>query len=1053
MPDRPRTGRYAAFACPGRLSCVLTLLLIASAAVAESTLWTLAPQKSVAKQASPVAGLPTAARTPVRIDAAALVAGRTLALPLPDGRQVEVIPGPAADHPNGDISLRLTPAAKNAGGIDGLLTRGPDGLFGRLRIDGRLWLLHTDAGGSWLIDAAYPTVEVDAFGHDALLPIDLGRTQDTDRPRSAPGVAKSDSASVIDVMFVYPASMQERYPGDLLETRLNHLVAIANQALADSAIPAVVRLVLQRPVGPLPTEDNREMIGRMADALAGDFVPGLDNLASVRDQFEADLVVLTWPHDIETRGSCGIAFFPFPADDPDPNFGVQITNDGVSNWSICSDAVFTHELGHNLNARHQQNASDDPDNANYAFVQLDRFHTVMGSFGTGDVNRFLRLDRFSNPDTVCGNGPCGSTQAGEAADNAGEMRRQLARIAAYRGGSPATATAPAPSDPDSDGDGAPDSVDPWPFDPEDGQAPAPPPPAAFSARTIRTPSTTDDYELLVVDSARDAVLAWNLDGSYRGEAARPVAVDSLPVLTEFSDLAVDDSGLLWLLASADVRRYDRATGALVDVFLDSARPEPFELRSAFPRALGFDPTGGVVVLGDDAVERFDESGDRRASIVEGDSQNPADWNTRVELPLRAFAFGPDGDFYLAEGSAGRILVFDGTTGERKPTLAFGGQLRDPRDLAFGPDGRLYVADDVRVVRYSPEAPGLPETFIPAGRGGLASARALAFGPDGMLYVVDRARGAVLRFDAATGDYVDEAVPVGAMESPETLAITTKVNAVRPGHSGHWFDPARSGEGWLVEVLPDGRAAVLWFTYPAAGESDEQMWLTGAGTVEDDAIVIPDMLRVRGPRFGSGFDPADVVLSRWGTLTLRFDDCRAGTATWSAGPGYGSGSRAMTRLAGIAGLPCEQAPLEVAPERPGVSGQWFDPVQDGQGWLLQEVRPNELFMAWFTYDDAGRPAWIVGSGALDGATARFEELLLTRGTRFGEDFDASVVQRIPWGTATIDFAGCGASSIRWTTDRTGFVSGSLAPVRLTRVDTLACTIGTAPATMDPVSGAR
>jgi hypothetical protein len=214
-----------------------------------------------------------------------------------------------------------------------------------------------------------------------------------------------------------------------------------------------------------------------------------------------------------------------------------------------------------------------------------------------------------------------------------------------------------------------------------------------------------------------------------------------------------------------------------------------------------------------------------------------------------------------------------------------------------------------------------------------------------------------------------------------------------------------------------------------------------------------MLRVRGPRFGPDFDPADVELEAWGSLSLRFDDCRSGLAQWTAAAPFGSGERALTRLAGIAGLPCEEAPRTPVAERPGISGQWYDPAQDGQGWLLQEVRPNELFMAWFTYDDQGDPAWIVGSGTLDGARARFDELLLTRGTRFGDDFDASVVQRIPWGTATIDFTDCGAADLRWTTDRPGFVDGRLAPVRLTRIDALGCAFDASTEAPQPVSGAR
>jgi hypothetical protein len=40
----------------------------------------------------------------------------------------------------------------------------------------------------------------------------------------------------------------------------------------------------------------------------------------------------------------------------------------------------------------------------------------------------------------------------------------------------------------------------------------------------------------------------------------------------------------------------------------------------------------------------------------------------------------------------------------------------------------------------------------------------------------------------------------------------------PAVSGSWYDPARSGEGLIVQFLPNGKALVIWFTYPAAGEA-------------------------------------------------------------------------------------------------------------------------------------------------------------------------------------------------------------------------------------------
>lgn len=1045
---RTTDKRYQRPARTHGLLGLIALACLGCSAGQAAELWTLDDRTKA--DAGPVAELPRNARMPVRTIPQAWKNAAGFELPLPNGRVAAVRTAGQVDHANGDVSLRLASTAKSPVAASGLITTGRRGMFGRLRIDGRLWLLHSDAWGAWLIDAQTPSLELDAFGADVLTPDELpDLPQEAGFDRKLPNApAKSAPATLIDVMFIYPDSMLERYPDGLLETRINHLVAIANQTLADSGVPALVRVVLRRPVGPLPTENNSEMLGLLSDALAGEFVPGLANLASLRTQFGADLVVLTWPHDIETRGSCGIAFFPRPADAPDPRYGTHITNDGVSNWSICSDAVFTHELGHNLNARHQQFEPDDPQRSNYAYVQLGRFNTVMGSFGTGDPNRFLRLDRFSSPDTLCAGAPCGSIEPGDEADNAAELRRRVAQIAAYAGGAPQTAMAPAPLDADSDGDGLPDSVDPYPLDPFDGQAPAPPPPPEFLARALRTPSGTDDYELLVVDSARNAVLAWNMDGTYRGDAAFAEAVDELPVLTEFSDLAVDGTGLAWLLASADVRRYDRATGRLVDVFLDSERPQPSELLSAFPRALGFDPEGGLVVLGDNAIERFDAQGQRRADPEPGDPSDPQNWNAVIDLPMRAFAFGPEGRFYLAEADQGRILVFDTETGERQPNLAFAGQLRQPRDMAFGADGRLYVADDTRVIRFGVEAAGRPEVFIPPGAGGMESARALAFGPANDLYVADRARGVVLRFNATSGAFIDETVPAGALEAPQAIAIAPKLRALRPGHSGHWRNEDRSGEGWLVETLPDGRATVLWFTYPSDGESEEQLWLTGVGTIEDDRIVVDEMLRTRGGRFGPDFDPATVELLPWGSLTLSFDDCRSGRAEWNAlDDAYGSAVLSLRRVARIEGLPCEQTARVSTPERPGLSGQWRDPAQRGQGWALQEVRPGEVFVAWFTYDESGTQAWIVGSGSLaetpEGIEARFDDLLITRGTRFGETFDPAAVERVPWGSATWTFTSCSESVIEWSSSFPGFGSGQLEPTRLTRLDRIDCSIRTGP----------
>ena len=50
-------------------------------------------------------------------------------------------------------------------------------------------------------------------------------------------------------------------------------------------------------------------------------------------------------------------------------------------------------------------------------------------------------------------------------------------------------------------------------------------------------------------------------------------------------------------------------------------------------------------------------------------------------------------------------------------------------------------------------------------------------------------------------------------------------------SGSWYDPARNGEGFHIEILPDGQALAIWFTYPGDTDNNEtrQAWILGIGT--------------------------------------------------------------------------------------------------------------------------------------------------------------------------------------------------------------------------------
>lgn len=116
-------------------------------------------------------------------------------------------------------------------------------------------------------------------------------------------------------------------------------------------------------------------------------------------------------------------------------------------------------------------------------------------------------------------------------------------------------------------------------------------------------------------------------------------------------------------------------------------------------------------------------------------------------------------------------------------------------------------------------------------------------------------------------------------------------------SGSWYDPDRSGEGLMVEIFPrDGEIMGVATFYTYAPDGSGQVWIQGLGTVVDDTLVIDDMAITSGASFGTAFDPEDVQVAPWGTMSVKFDSCTSGEYQYaSTDPAYGSGMHTLTRL--------------------------------------------------------------------------------------------------------------------------------------------------------------
>ncbi|MGH6992323.1 MAG: PQQ-dependent sugar dehydrogenase, partial [Caulobacteraceae bacterium] len=169
---------------------------------------------------------------------------------------------------------------------------------------------------------------------------------------------------------------------------------------------------------------------------------------------------------------------------------------------------------------------------------------------------------------------------------------------------------------------------------------------------------------------------------------------------------------------------------------------------------------------------------------------------------RVLRTAPDGDVFLAESGAGRVLYFakgDGATGLAKPRV-FAAGLHRPYGIAFWPQGPdpkwVYVGEPTRVVRFAYQ-PGRPAA---------GPAQVVLSGIPGNHHwtrdIVDAPGGKALFLAVGSGSNIAEEMP-----------------KVPPGGVAHWAASHPLGEAWGPEAGraavrlfgPDGRFDLIWAT--------------------------------------------------------------------------------------------------------------------------------------------------------------------------------------------------------------------------------------------------
>ena len=254
-------------------------------------------------------------------------------------------------------------------------------------------------------------------------------------------------------------------------------------------------------------------------------------------------------------------------------------------------------------------------------------------------------------------------------------------------------------------------------------------------------------------------------------------------------------------------------------------------------------------------------------------------------------------------------------------------------------------------------------------------------------------------------------------SPENCLQKNR-EPMTPAVSGSWFAPERDGEGLSQQLLRNGQLLTYWFTYHNDGR---QRWYFGIDDVQDERQELTDLWFTEG-HFGSGRDHTARVIPNYPGITFRFD--RVGQ------------DRALVLQGGFTPIECESGPIPVSPAPPcppppawtpvrvemlqlnelagslcdnrhageWISGAWFNPDRDGEGFTVEINEQGQGVVYWFTYQpgESGEQAWMMGDGTLEDTTLHIDNLVQPVSAELGPSFSPTEVQFVPWGSLVMEF---------------------------------------------------
>ena len=271
-------------------------------------------------------------------------------------------------------------------------------------------------------------------------------------------------------------------------------------------------------------------------------------------------------------------------------------------------------------------------------------------------------------------------------------------------------------------------------------------------------------------------------------------------------------------------------------------------------------------------------------------------------------------------------------------------------------------------------------------------------------------GATGTQSVSTGNNVCVATVPGPQLCPPPNSSNPSPANLPGALSGLWWNQNESG--WGIHFTQRGtNVFAAWYVYDTSGNPK---WYVSTCAMNGGATGTAGtcsgaIFEVNGPTFFSPpFDTSLVHAVNSGNLQVAFQNADNASMTYS-------GVAGQTRTVAITRQPLASGTTS------GVNYTdiwWGGQSQSGWGMAITQ-QANTAFLAWYVYDNSGKPMWYVATCIVTGTTCA-GNLLRTTGPPFGPSFSSSQVQSFTAGTVSVNFTDGNNATLNYTVNG---VSGS------------------------------